>query len=508
MVKKRKKSNHFKYILLLFAIFSVAFIIFVFLYINLYTHNKGNKLNFTSGDLRSKNIVELRDKGFFPEKLSIKKGETVTFINKRNKSFWPASNIHPQHSIYPEFDPKRPIEPNQIWNFTFDRVGKWRYHDHTASYYRGVIIVSGKDQNTSLLDPCQTNQKDSSVLKMQCWSDQVENVLNNQGLDAALTMVATLYESQPDFAANCHEFLHKIGQIAYIMLSDGKPLKFTTKITYCSYGFFHGFMDSLMQKTGNLKEAMKFCDNTEVDLKDKASMSLGNCFHGIGHGLVDVHNTNFTGNGQAMVEKALKICEEFTGERLKGKQQVDSCFSGVFTEISMSMGNNENGLVYNREDPLGFCHKQQKKYKASCYSALVKSIGWLMVTDFPKAAKLIESIEDIDSAKEAMKAFTSLIILDLPKYDLGKSIIYCHSLNSELRLSCISGLSFGFVAFGKPEKEYVEALNFCHNKQLLEEEKQLCLKEVLINLKGIYPQEKIELVCNYIKEKYNERCIY
>lgn len=85
--------------------------------------------------------VTQTEDGFTPEKITIKKGDTVIFKTKRNKFFWPASDLHPTHLIYPEFDPKDPIDPKKSWSFKFEKVGTWKYHDHLAPYYTGAIEV-------------------------------------------------------------------------------------------------------------------------------------------------------------------------------------------------------------------------------------------------------------------------------------------------------------------------------------------------------------------------------
>jgi len=85
--------------------------------------------------------VVLTDQGFEPSEFSIQRGGTVTFSTDRDVSFWPASNLHPDHGIYPDFDPKRPLDPNETWTFTFDRPGDWAYHDHLRSYFTGVVHV-------------------------------------------------------------------------------------------------------------------------------------------------------------------------------------------------------------------------------------------------------------------------------------------------------------------------------------------------------------------------------
>ncbi len=96
-----------------------------------------------SSDERGHSAVQviLTDAGFVPQYIRIRRGTMVTFTTTRSDEFWPASNPHPSHSIYPAFDPKVPIQPNDSWSFTFDRVGVWGYHDHIRSYFTGIVQV-------------------------------------------------------------------------------------------------------------------------------------------------------------------------------------------------------------------------------------------------------------------------------------------------------------------------------------------------------------------------------
>jgi len=85
--------------------------------------------------------VVLTDGGFMPATVMIKRGGTVTFSTDRDVTFWPASNLHPDHGLYPDFDPKRPLNFKETWTFTFDRSGDWAYHDHLRSYFTGTVHV-------------------------------------------------------------------------------------------------------------------------------------------------------------------------------------------------------------------------------------------------------------------------------------------------------------------------------------------------------------------------------
>lgn len=85
--------------------------------------------------------IVLSADGYQPREVTIRKGTTVTFRSENDAQHWPASDLHPAHEIYPEFDPGRPLESYETWQFTFDKPGTWGLHDHIRSYYTGVIMV-------------------------------------------------------------------------------------------------------------------------------------------------------------------------------------------------------------------------------------------------------------------------------------------------------------------------------------------------------------------------------
>jgi len=79
--------------------------------------------------------------GYKPKEVTISLGQTVLWTNESDDFQWPASNVHPTHRIYSEFDSLRPLDPNESWSFTFERVGEWRFHDHLRANFTGIITV-------------------------------------------------------------------------------------------------------------------------------------------------------------------------------------------------------------------------------------------------------------------------------------------------------------------------------------------------------------------------------
>lgn len=94
----------------------------------------------TAPDIQVEEIV-YDGKNFQPSSLTVKVGDIVIFRNKSTKAFWPASNPHPAHTDYPEFDAKKAVAAGQTFEFKFTKEGTWKFHDHLNPTATGVVVV-------------------------------------------------------------------------------------------------------------------------------------------------------------------------------------------------------------------------------------------------------------------------------------------------------------------------------------------------------------------------------
>lgn len=98
-------------------------------------------------------VIEIvyTDDGYVPNEVTVKKGEAVRWINRSSRDMWPASAVHPTHSLYPEksdtdclgssFDACEYLPPDSRWEYTFQEVGDWRFHDHIRPSKTGIVHV-------------------------------------------------------------------------------------------------------------------------------------------------------------------------------------------------------------------------------------------------------------------------------------------------------------------------------------------------------------------------------
>ena len=109
-----------------------------------------------NGDAQTSSaVVTYTDTGYSPKEVAISQGGTVTFQNESSRTMWPATAIHPTHTIYPGsgifkcitqeqsriFDACEGVDPGESWSFSFQELGSWGYHDHLNISSTGKIIV-------------------------------------------------------------------------------------------------------------------------------------------------------------------------------------------------------------------------------------------------------------------------------------------------------------------------------------------------------------------------------
>ena len=99
--------------------------------------------------------ITYTDQGYSPASVNIKKGDTVAWKNECLKDMWPASALHPTHTVYPGsgitkcntaeqpaiFDACASINPGSSWSFKFLQAGSWKFHDHLSTTNFGTINV-------------------------------------------------------------------------------------------------------------------------------------------------------------------------------------------------------------------------------------------------------------------------------------------------------------------------------------------------------------------------------
>lgn len=458
---------------------------------------------------KKNNTITIIDGRFEPNKLVIELGETVVFKTEDGNSFWPASNLHPEHSTYSEFDPLKPIEPEESWSFTFNKLGIWGFHDHLRPFLRGEIIVLNEVQAVFDFDCLKKIQLGESVDKTECWENTLVKTLEDEGAKKAFEVFAHLYETEEEFAGyGCHWFAHKIGDAAYgdyLRHEDFSKVQFPPESSYCGYGYYHGFLEHYLRDNPDFDKAVGICEELIESRTDVLPRIRLNCYHAIGHGFImEPADTGIWGNPHAFMESGITTCR-----KLEKYDERIECLQGAFNVISDWIFTNQYGLSPNPDDPMEFCREQENEEETlACYYELSMKLTPYITDGVLGFYNLyMKDIEDDMVVAEIINPLMAAMVQDVILSNEHLSLLYeCRSLPERAQIPCLKGITGGFVAHGEPKKEYVKAIEFCSSSILTSPEKNICYWNIVRTFKGIYTEDVMDKVCLLLEPDYQYYC--
>jgi len=280
-------------------------------------------------------IIKMTADGFEPQTVTLDQNSTVIFLNEDSKDRWPASNNHPVHDIYADFDPKKPVSPGGSWPFKPKKAGEWKFHDHLNPHLRGTLIVTA--------EPGQEIEKDASwitnvKLFFQNLSNKIRSIFEKQE-DPVMTWnnLKHKYKGQGGASGDIHDQAHLIGGLIY----EKEGLEGLSKCSSeFAFGCFHGFLDKAFEKSlDNLKKAEEACQT----LGEGGPSS--SCIHGIGHGVASFHSTTDLKASLLSCKKLSSVGQQF-------------CFDGVFMEFERGASNS----LYSKDNPFKPCDDLEKEF--------------------------------------------------------------------------------------------------------------------------------------------------
>lgn len=421
-------------------------------------------------------VIEITVDGFMPSEITVDTNSTIFFLNKDKESHWPASNPHPTHNLYPQFDPQMPIESGKSWAFKPTRIGEWKYHDHLNPHKGGILKVADEAGNQGITknpkisiisDWIQTviaylknTFGPKVVLEPQKFvksssSDQIallKKYVDSQSAEKAWLFIKDTYKGQAGSAGNIHDLAHLVGSLLF-------EKENFSGIGKCSgdfaFGCFHGFLDAAFAKNlDHLSEAHDACLKLVPDLT--LSGPAASCIHGIGHGIASFYQLKD-------LQKSLTSCRKL----ISGKEY---CFDGVFMEFvrsapesfykkdnplypcdeieknfgyaySFACGRNQPPLLlgrfkFNFDDVIKVClGASSQPFKQACFDALGFSLASTASAD-----QIIQSCQSIGEEEFIIRCTKSaageLIFQDVPNWQ-QKAPQICNSISKDYSKECL-----------------------------------------------------------------------
>ena len=457
--------------------------------------------------------IEMHKDSFYPGSITIEQGEEVVFKNVDSQDHWLASNIHPTHQVYPEFDPLRPIKPGESWSFTFTKAGEWKYHDHLNPHILGTIIVKGENKTEDMqfsfkkffqdfkpqLDktyysifPKKLDKAVSSINMFTVVKNFDEARYWLLVLGGKRFMQRLIHDSGGGSLVDCHREAHTAGRIGYELLGAAV---FRDGTSDCHSGYYHGAMEVFLKEkgTGDLSKNIKKLCNVF-----KTNFGIFECLHGVGHGVAAYEGYN--------IPLALKTCG-----KLKTVFEKRSCYGGVFMEnIVASQGNGakqDHVTHWVNMNPQFPCSgiDTDRDIQEECYKMQTTRMFDLLHRDFSLVSR---------ECTKAPYSYRATCFQSLGRDAAGhtlrdpeKIIAICNKVPFGYFDICISG-AFNVIVDFWGEGLGNQAENMC--RQLSSDSsKKYCYGLLGSRLKNVFGanNEKIRFGCNESLKQYRSVCL-
>jgi len=356
----------------------------------------------------------------------------------------------------------------------------------------------------------------SDAQQVDCVYRIVDGYIAKGDISGGFKLFGAAYSRYHSFAGTgCHRHAHRMGDMVYynLYLSGSKNINdiyFPQDTTACGYGFFHGFIEHLIQDNPNPLFVTEVCTHLTDTLSDRMGNIEIICYHGSGHGFVLHHSETVRedewGNVLAFAEEPIRACESLPGA---SDVAIEECRQGVFNIIVDWMSDEEYGFAYNWEDPLKTCRALEAHMQYACYYEMSQKLDTASNLDPRKIMHIASEVAD----KEAEKVIFATGIAGMVQQTIveerwKKSILpSCVTLPSPFDEYCIEGLVHGLFEHGPPLREYEFPLYLCSTDlQKFEVLQDVCYKASVKRLERFYDDAKVGTICATIPQQYMGFC--
>lgn len=391
--------------------------------------------------------------GFVPDLLDVPVGSRVAFKNSADVSLWVASDPHPAHTDYPEFDAKREYAPGETYIFQFTRTGTFSYHNHERPSDRGIVHVV--DSGNSLPDTDKTKAGQREI------RDKLVGMLDPHDPNSIFKVVDAI-QADPALAINCHDIAHDVGHRAYELFGFSEAMTFNNPnhlkhalVQYiCAGGYMHGIVEELSLHQPEFKtKPDPICAG--VPDTDRES-----CYHGVGHAFMFANHR--------AVASSLADCRET--EKLSDTYR---CFEGVWMEFFWGETPQSSALGWDVDKPLAPCIAAKEDEKPTCL--LYSTFGYLRthVKDYDGAVAMCTTSGLKDSDVEfCLKGLGITMMSKFKGQHLEGSEVYVDGLSTEKKRAFYEGV-MGYAYLSSLRKSELE-----HSCNLFKNDTDICLTVV------------------------------
>lgn len=350
--------------------------------------------------------------------------------------------------------------------------------------------------------------------EVDCIFQVIESEYDRAGITAAMRVFSVAYENFHSFASTgCHKYAHRMGDIAYyrdyLNLSSIEEMDFPQEVTACGYGFFHGFMEHLVQDN----PTPEFVRDTCNYLTDRLGGTMGSvriiCFHGSGHGFMLATAEHMTkrewGNVRSFTKEPSRQCGALPGA---SEREISECRQGVFTVLVEWMAEKQFGFSYDTVHPFRVCASLPSGDAYACRYEMSQKLDLFSNLDPVRMRELLRDTPK-DFAPIGFGVGISGIIQQTIADDGYEPVLQsCAPLDDQFFRICAISLMHGLFEHGLPQEEYVRAMPVCAEPLVRERGiEAVCYEAFTRRLERFYTPQRRQEICRALPDPYAESCL-
>ncbi|TSC63596.1 MAG: hypothetical protein Athens041674_3 [Parcubacteria group bacterium Athens0416_74] len=376
-----------------------------------------------------------------------------------------------------------------------------------------ILLFSYRDDSESKLALCHKATSDTQ--QIECIFRAIEQEILDDGMSAGMVLFSRAYADFPPFVAQgCHKQAHRVGDIVYARLYTSvegiDALDFPQETTACGYGFFHGFLEHLIQDRPDPAFVDSVCSRLDERLGGEMQAIRSICFHGSGHGFALAHAETLPrsawGNVREFTVDAAAMCDMLAQA---DERSVEECKEGVFNVLVEWMSLDQYGFALNRKHPFSSCDSGPKNLRSACYYEMAQKLDGLADRDPIKLATIVADISDAQLRRTAFQVGIAGIVQNtLQDVDATEKILSaCATLEDEFFKGCLESYIHGLFEHGAPQKEYTRALDVCRLDVIIAKGYvSQCYHVVMERLPRFYSQDQQKKICALFPSELQEDC--
>lgn len=322
------------------------------------------------------------------------------------------------------------------------------------------------------------------------------------GLRPAFHTFNAMYAQREMFSRECHVISHALGEFAYEKYEASGRFEPLRSFSNCGYGFYHGFMQALIRKTGTIERSREFCIALQEGVSGARDI-FDQCMHGFGHGVVAGYEPGVFKTVDEYAVSGLEACRDIATTSEERMQ----CAGGVYNGIAIASMDPQSGIQFTPDNPYEMCLGQaDSDFREGCFRGAHSAVSHVFENRFLPAARAIEKLpyEDASNALDHLSKYQARF---MTKPDTDPYILkMCERLESALQHVCVLGFAKGLIYFVPSHKATQRGTQFCNTDGFPAELKSACFQTVAYFVRDLSGSRELRQLCSEIPSSYTEEC--